>query len=264
MITIAFVVDAGAEDVVARAMIQSLRIFFNEEEVQFVDDPAAADIILLQSHYHLEKIHRFGVQFLLLVFPGKDKPGQVQENVTIVPQALELISVVKALSEVITKVKEHPVDKTPEPTADGPRVLVIDDKEIHCESAWRLLGADTRLTVVTTYRQGIDALKLGWDAVLTDLNLPASSETLGKKAVEEHAGQEAPLGFVIALLAAEAGVPKIAVVTDQGHHDHPMSAAFDRLDGTFTINGSKVRFSNRWLSKDGKDWRAALEALHTT
>lgn len=68
-----------------------------------------------------------------------------------------------------------------------------------------------------------------FDAVLTDLMVPASKKSLGAGA--HLAGQEMPLGTTIALLAIASGIKKVAVVTDIDHHSHPASAALDCFHG---------------------------------
>ncbi|MEN9405485.1 MAG: hypothetical protein RLY47_444 [Candidatus Parcubacteria bacterium] len=65
-----------------------------------------------------------------------------------------------------------------------------------------------------------------FDAVLTDLLVPASKQAQGPGGAH-LVGQEMPLGSIIALLAISNGVKKVAVVTDANHHNHPASAAFD-------------------------------------
>lgn len=63
-----------------------------------------------------------------------------------------------------------------------------------------------------------------FDAVMTDLLVPASSRCMGDEG-SKFVGQEMPLGAIIALRALAAGVRLVAVVTDTDHHDHPASSA---------------------------------------
>ncbi len=58
-----------------------------------------------------------------------------------------------------------------------------------------------------------------FDAVLTDLMVPASKQAQGDQG-RKFVGQEMPLGTMIALLAIAAGIRKVAVVTDMSHHNH--------------------------------------------
>ncbi len=85
-----------------------------------------------------------------------------------------------------------------------------------------------------------------WDAVLCDLLMPASRETMGGEGMK-FVGQEMPLGLALALLAAKNGAKYVAVATATNHHHHPASAMLDRLedcgDGpNFVINGAQAMF----------------------
>lgn len=92
-----------------------------------------------------------------------------------------------------------------------------------------------------------------FDAVLTDLLVPASDQKLGYKG-ERFAGQEMPLGSIIALLAIHAGIKNVAVVTNMGHHDHPASAALDCFShGVSKAKGVRLictnQFNPTWLDE---------------
>ena len=83
-----------------------------------------------------------------------------------------------------------------------------------------------------------------WDIVLTDLMMPASSETMGREGMR-FVGQEMPIGLAIVLLAAQNGAKYVAVVTAADHHSHPAVAMLDRVlsrEGkpALTINGAQV------------------------
>lgn len=65
-----------------------------------------------------------------------------------------------------------------------------------------------------------------FDVLLTDLFVPASQQAMGGKGMS-LVGKEMPLGTTIALLALSVGIRDVAVVTDESHHAHPASAAFD-------------------------------------
>ncbi len=65
-----------------------------------------------------------------------------------------------------------------------------------------------------------------FDVVMTDLLVPAPAQQMGVKG-SEYIGKQMPLGTIIALLALANGVKYVAVVTDESHHHHPASAAFD-------------------------------------
>jgi len=83
-----------------------------------------------------------------------------------------------------------------------------------------------------------------FDAVLSDLLLPASKYMLGDRGMQ-HVGKEMPLGTILAFLALAAGVKRVAVVTDTNHHDHPASAAFDAFAGDmFSPGDTRVLCTN--------------------
>lgn len=83
-----------------------------------------------------------------------------------------------------------------------------------------------------------------FDAVLTDLMVPASRQAQGDESYH-LVGKEMPLGAIIALLAISNGVKKVAVVTDINHHKHPASAAFDCFCGANGSGEVKVLCTNR-------------------
>lgn len=118
------------------------------------------------------------------------------------------------------------------------KILVFDDSKIHQESA-RLTLKEHSITVVGTYDEAQEALlsRNNFDAVLTDLMVPASRQAQGGPGLE-LVGQEMPLGTTIALLALSVGVKNVAVVTDMNHHHNPASAAFDCF-GRIDRNSSK-------------------------
>lgn len=84
-----------------------------------------------------------------------------------------------------------------------------------------------------------------FDAVLTDLLVPASRQAMGPDGYE-FIGKEMPLGTVIALLALTVGITKVAVVTDMNHHNHPASATLDCFaqNGTGKLPGVNIICTN--------------------
>lgn len=139
------------------------------------------------------------------------------------------------------------------------KILVVDDKAIHQESARRTLadkGHD--LTIATSFDEamklmdGCDDVKfeqmmeeLNWggsreqreqvreqcalsfpyEVVLSDMLMPMSKENLAPGVYKP--GAEVPYGFVIALRAALRGAQYVAMATDLSHHHDAMSAALD-------------------------------------
>lgn len=157
------------------------------------------------------------------------------------------------------------------------KILVIDDMQVHLaaalqtlaghdvtvcgshEEAYQLLGtqyASNRKALQEQYeREGMDGYdayqkaqaetKLPyWDAVLSDLLMPAGSMDQGNKGME-YVGKEMAVGWSLALLAARMGAKYVAVVTDMNHHNHPASAMLDAFNRhIFSIDGAKVLMTN--------------------
>lgn len=161
------------------------------------------------------------------------------------------------------------------------KVLVIDDTQRHLTTATQTLEGEHDVTICASYDEALklldfqykvelieeclreytddrgfirdgfdDAKRLAeeearlpyWDAVLCDLLMPAGSHN---GVCSAHVGEEMPVGWALALVAAQRGAKFVAVATDMNHHDHPASAMLDRLqDHLFTINNAKVLFAN--------------------
>lgn len=68
-----------------------------------------------------------------------------------------------------------------------------------------------------------------FDVVLTDLMMPASRSAQGDQGMQ-FVGKQMPVGTFLILLALNAGVKNIAMVTDMNHHHHPASAALDPIN----------------------------------
>ena len=130
------------------------------------------------------------------------------------------------------------------------RILVVDDKDIHRQSAYETLSGH-EITVVSSFDEAMEHLrdKEKYDAVLSDMRMPMSRKTLSEAAYRR--GELVDYGFVVALRAALCGAKYIAVVTDVNHHQGAMSAALDYIEaphykGTlypnFIINGATCMF----------------------
>lgn len=140
--------------------------------------------------------------------------------------------------------------------------MIIDDSPKHL-AAGKKLEVDGHVIVCTdSYMEGVSLMKAGgFDAALLDLLMPAEEFQLGGEGLKLF-GHETPVGFALALIAAQAGIPKVAVVTDMNHHHHPMSAAIDWLRKPLIINDSIVQFMHASFNEDGsKDWAKALATL---
>lgn len=124
------------------------------------------------------------------------------------------------------------------------RILIIEDKEKHLLSAQKFAnecGHD--VTIAKNYEEAEKALcgedRFGrkepvknFDVVLTDMMLPASLEGIGDYDVRTKLKDaELPYGYQILLLAMRLGIKAVGILTDGGHHAHPMVWALDTLGG---------------------------------
>ncbi len=178
------------------------------------------------------------------------------------------------------------------------RILVIEDSQIQSDAAQaQLVGHE--VTICKSFRQAEEILagaKNGcwykedadfpFDAVLTDLFLPPSP--IGTVSVVQHYekdkdvikrdlpktierfGKEIPYGLVIALVSMRRNIP-VAIVSDKGHHSHPINWALDLvasrerrlLLGTspfLTMEGCYLMTKNA-NGETVKNWAKALEIL---
>lgn len=249
-------------EAIGAAVRQVLNLFTGDKTFQLVDVIAGADVVIVQGSRILEKLHRHEQQFLLLLEHRETAPANVPDNVQMLKWPFSLPQCVEALMTAKDRLAVHTSSSTvAESKPNALQVLVIDDSQHHCAAARSQLATEYNLMVVSTYQQALEALQKSWDVVLTDLMMPASAETLGTDALQKYAGQETPLGFVLAFLAAKSGTKHVAVVTDLNHHAHPISAALDRLQDRFTVNGATVMFFNNAMTAEGKDWKRVLETL---
>jgi len=144
------------------------------------------------------------------------------------------------------------------------KILVIDDNQNHLDAALQTLSGH-EVTTCKSYDEALELLeekfrdekgeihdypKKGsqkmpyWDAVFCDLLMPAGQDRQGSKG-DQYVGQEMPVGWSLALVAAKRGAKYVAVVSDLSHHDHPASAMLDRIShGVIQIEGAKALFTN--------------------
>ena len=123
------------------------------------------------------------------------------------------------------------------------KILVVDDSERHQESARRLLGEKHDVTIVSNPDEAVEKLRteyydrekqaylrrpFPYDAVLLDLLMPATKAAMGDKGMH-FVGQLMPYGYSLALFAIQQGAPRVGILTEMNHHEHPMSAALDPL-----------------------------------
>lgn len=99
------------------------------------------------------------------------------------------------------------------------------------KAAWN--ARDKELKAQAFYRPN-------FDVVLFDLMLPASSQAQGGEGLA-FVGKQMPIGTFLILLAMNAGVKRIGLVTDTNHHHHPASAALD------PINRTVIKVGDTWV-----------------
>jgi CheY-like chemotaxis protein len=232
----------------------------------FVKSIGEADLVIFDEVRTIETDYSVSKVYALLDKFG-NRPKNLPHNVTDVLKAENLVV---ELSNLIQKVwlglkpLDAPKPETVIPETplrpDAMRILVIEDTPKHQESA-KIGLAGHRLTVVTGYEEAMKFLgSEKFDIVLTDLQMPMSSQTLGQDAFK--LGQLVPYGIMLMIEAAHRGAKFVAVVTDLNHHADWLSAAFDHFHYSVQIEKAKVLMMHSPMNADGtKDWAAALERL---
>ena len=86
-----------------------------------------------------------------------------------------------------------------------------------------------------------------FDVVLTDLMMPASRSAQGGEGMQ-FVGKQMPVGTFLILLALNAGIKNIAMVTDTNHHHHPASAALDPINRSVIRIGDVKIFATNYAS----------------
>lgn len=166
------------------------------------------------------------------------------------------------------------------------KILVVDDKKEHLEEAIEKLN-EHDVTTASSYdvaegylagslsfiypcsrwdNVGRDEnggfIKQEFDAVLTDLFLPASTRGVFPEILKLE--EEIPYGLVLAMLAMRLDIP-VAIVSRDGHHSHPILWAMDTLSTQECGFGDrKIKFAfggDFWYPKQGKRWDYALKIL---
>ena len=236
--------------------------------LEFITSHQDADLLVLDTWNDVELMHS---PWNWVILTGIDRPfisdgDRLPERTEFVPIYSFMRAFAARCAEVQAAVDHYP--RPPYKKINGPDILVVDDRRVNALAAIEQLGELYQLTVVSTYRQALDELlariaKTQFAAVLTDYLMPASAMTLGDAARVAFAGRQMPLGLIIAMRAIQAGVTKVAVVTDTSHHDHPMVAALDPLlNQPWRINDGIVRFWIGRNEREQKDWAGAWALLN--
>lgn len=110
-------------------------------------------------------------------------------------------------------------------------ILVIDDTKEQRDYAIKSLSAEHNITVADGPISGEHLILTGqdnWDIVLTDLSMTGDGTGISEEG-KKYIGEPTPYGYPLALFAIMLGVPKVAIVSiDNGHH-HPILLASGRL-----------------------------------
>jgi CheY-like chemotaxis protein len=151
--------------------------------------------------------------------------------------------------------KAHPAPTQIATLSRGYKVLVVDDSHRNLSLAMSVLVGQ-QILPVDSFERALQAIEGGgFEAVLTDLNLPPDkgyrAVDLGRYGVDETV----PAGLSILFEATARGIP-VAIVTDANHHLDWFGAMFDRVKGA-TVNGQRALF----IQDSGKRWDRALKAL---
>ncbi len=247
-----------------KAIQQVLPMVGNEQSHVYVESHKDADLVIFTEVREIERGYSKEKSYVCItVYP--ESSLELPENCTVLRIPTMLVDLIQAIEKVGEKLK--PIEEartTPiaevQLRADAKRILVIDDTSKHIESA-KIGLAGHKLTTVTGYEDAMDILsKEKFDIVLTDLQLPMSSKSLGERF---KFGELVHYGVLLMIEAARQGARHVAVVTDLSHHDDPFSAAFDHFSRfPVTIDGAKVMMLHARLNADGsKNWSDALNRL---
>jgi CheY-like chemotaxis protein len=248
-----------------RAIKQVLPILGNESSHVYVENMDEADLVIFTEMRDVERGYNKEKSYAYLQIPGTERSPRLSENC----QKIDALNIMAGLLNAITEARkglkplETPVAEVVEEVIplrpDALSILVIDDTPKHIVSAKSGL-AGHKLTVATGYEEAMEILgKEKFDVVLTDLQMPMSSRTLGPDAFK--LGQLVPYGIMLMIEASHKGVKHVAVVTDLNHHADWLSAAFDRFRYPINIDGAKVLMMHAPMKDDAKDWAQALKIL---
>ena len=231
----------------------------------FVKSVGEADLVIFDELRAIEKDYSDSKTYALLDKFG-DRPKNLPANVTDILSAtnmvMELVNLIQKIwltLKPLEEPKSEPVTQEVSLRPDALRILVIEDTPKHQASA-KVGLAGHKLTIATGYEEAMQILgNEKFDVVLTDLQMPMSSRTLGSDAFK--LGELVPYGILLMIEAAHQGAKCVAVVTDLNHHADWVSAAFDHFGYSVQIEGAKVLMMHSPMKDGAKDWAAALNRL---
>jgi CheY-like chemotaxis protein len=246
----------------SRSIKQILPTIGNEKQLVYVERVEEADLVIFSEVRAIEGGYNASKTY---AFMGGGRDVQSLPS-TVVNVYLDLVRLVQMIHDVWLSLKPLEVAAPVETVAeaalrpDALRILVVEDSPKHQASAKKGL-AGHKLTLATGYEEAMKILDSEkFDVVLTDLQMPMSSRTLGSEAFK--LGQLVPYGLLLKDEAAHQGAKWVAVVTDLNHHADWVSAAFDHFSYPMQIEGAKVLMMHAPMNDDDtKDWAAALDRL---
>ena len=231
---------------------------------------AEADLVIFDEVREIERGYDKEKSYAFLQMPGVKVP-RLPDNCEVINPLQILPGLIGSISKARLRLPppamsavEEEEETTVSLLPDALRILVIEDTPRHQASAKQGL-AGHRLMVATGYEEAMEVLgNEKFDVVLTDLQLPMSSRTLGTEAFK--LGQLVPYGLMLMIEAAHQGARHVAVVTDMNHHADWLSAAFDHFRYSVKIEGAVVQMMHAPMKRDAsgesvKDWVAALDRL---
>lgn len=161
-------------------------------------------------------------------------------------------------------------------------ILLIEDNPVHIEAAKQDL-VDHNLTIYTSWKNLLSfyyvpavltsdyiykpeehkKALLEYDMILTDINFPGMLDMDGSEPL-------APLGLIMVIRAAEAGVKYIAAISDKNHHADAIAKGLDlwmAYNKPFQIGSSTIailgdgKFMKGHYQDRVKDWAGVLKFL---
>lgn len=154
------------------------------------------------------------------------------------------------------------------------KILLVEDNDLYVESS--VFPEGVEVTRVKTYMQAMDELfgrseygsrdeeiknPKGYSYLLTDLNFPRGDSNPTYYQQHEDRQVPQPLGYPLAFIATEIGIPKIGIYTDTNHHQGSMAATSDDLDhltqeGTRVGNSHLIYWDCRsWIRNEKREQR---------
>lgn len=253
--------------VVGRALIACLGLYMEEERLSPVESIDDADLIIviqdkrIIGDIHLQ--HKYSDK-VLVFFEAKGRHDLssriVYTNINnpSVSSILAMEEASKRLLALTETQEEGPDISLPDDLIvleERCRILVIDDDKTNLDLAKALLQKHDVVTALGFSAGMTEIEQGGFDAVLTDLEMPENAHYQAFSNGNPETTRE--YGWLVMVEATLHGMP-VAIVTDANHHRNWASAAFDRFQNKpMDMNGQPVR----WFNNIGKRWDKALAAL---